>query len=79
MRHVRFMEGWVPIHRMAVLSYLWRGAGRFRRMVGCRSWSIFLVCHDPTGVHAPADRLPTLDEAIAEADERRRSTLGVDG
>lgn len=63
-----FRRGWIPLHRLPVLTNLWGGAGRFRAIASGRRWSILLIRHDPTLPAVPADQRPTLRQAIDEAD-----------
>lgn len=70
---IRFLEGWIPLHRIRVLANLYGGAARFRTLASGRRWSILLIRHDPSMPAVPPGERPTLAEAIEEADRHHHA------
>lgn len=68
---VSFFRGWMPLHRIPVLTNLWGGAGKFGTIAAGRRWSILLIRHDPTAPAVPTDERPTLRQAMDDADVNR--------
>jgi hypothetical protein len=69
---VSFFRGWIPIHRLPVLTNLHGGAAKFCTLASGRRWSILLIRHDPTMPATPVDHRPTLQQATADADHAAR-------
>ncbi|WP_229401931.1 hypothetical protein [Micromonospora okii] len=65
---LRLALGWTPIRRIAVLSNLWGGGGRFRALAAGRGWAIVLIRHDPRMPAVPVAERISLAEAISDAD-----------
>lgn len=61
-------RGWIPLHRLPVLTNLHGGAAKFCTLASGRRWSILLIRHDPTMPAVPAVQRPTLRQAIDNAD-----------
>lgn len=72
----RFFEGWIPLHRLATLTNLWGGAGKFRKVAAGRNWSLLLVRRDDSTPPVPPEQRPTLREAIDNADRAAERELG---
>lgn len=62
-----FFNGWIPLHRIAVLANLHGGGGKFRKVAAGRNWSLLLVRRDDSIPSVPPADRPTLREAIDAA------------
>lgn len=66
-----FFNGWIPLHRIAVLANLHGGGGKFCKVVSGRSWSLLLVVRDRSMPSVPEGQRPTMRQAIDDADRGR--------